>query len=127
MANIWYIQVNRYCNNKCHFCSNPSNWKDITYERWIELIDDFIKRSYYWIIFTWWEPTLSSDLDKWIKYAKQKNIHCRVISNWMLCSNYEYVKKLKDAWLDLIHFLFIHIHQKFMIFWQIHLEVIKNY
>jgi MoaA/NifB/PqqE/SkfB family radical SAM enzyme len=52
MANIGYIQVNRYCNNQCHFCSNPSNGKNISYERGIELIDDFIKRKYHGIIFT---------------------------------------------------------------------------
>jgi len=104
MANIWYIQVNRYCNNQCHFCSNPSNWKNISYERWIELIDDFIKRKYHWIIFTGWEPTLSPDLPRWIQYAVKKWIDCRIISNWMQCSNLEYVKKLKKSWLSLIHF-----------------------
>ena len=104
MANIWYIQVNRYCNNQCHFCSNPSNWKNISYKRWIELIDDFIKREYHWIIFTGWEPTLSPDLVKWIKYANKKWINCRIISNWMQCANENYVKDLKNAWLELIHF-----------------------
>ena len=104
MANIWYIQVNRYCNNQCHFCSNPSNWKNISYERWIELIDDFKNRNYQWIIFTGWEPTLSSDLVKWIKYAVNKNIDCRVISNWMACSKIEYAEELKKSWLNLIHF-----------------------
>ena len=66
MANIWYIQVNRHCNNACHFCSNPSNGNNITYEKLIELIDDFKLKDYLWIIFTWWEPTLSPDLPKWI-------------------------------------------------------------
>lgn len=104
MANIWYIQVNRYCNNKCHFCSNPSNWNNITYERWIELINDFIKRKYSWIIFTGWEPTLSSDLDKWIKYSTDNNMDCRIISNGMKCADFDYVKNLKESWLWLIHF-----------------------
>ncbi len=104
MANIWYIQVNRYCNNKCHFCSNPSNWRNITYERWIELIDDFIDRNYHWIIFTWWEPTLSPDLPKWIKYANERWIDCRIISNGMKCSDLDYVKNLKKSGLRLIHF-----------------------
>jgi len=104
MANIWYIQVNRYCNNQCHFCSNPSNWNNISYERGIELIDDFIKRKYHWIIFTGWEPTLSPDLAKWIEYSTKKNMDCRIISNWMQCSNIDYVKKLKKSGLSLIHF-----------------------
>jgi len=104
MANIWYIQVNRYCNNACHFCSNPSNWNNISYERWIELIDDFISRKYRWIIFTWWEPTLSPDLAKWIEYSNKKWIENRMISNWMMCSNPDFVKKLADSGLELIHF-----------------------
>jgi len=104
MANIGYIQVNRYCNNQCHFCSNPSNWANITYERWIELIDDFIEKKYGWIIFTGWEPTLSPDLSRWIEYSTLKNIDCRIISNWMMCSNLDYVKKLSDAGLSLAHF-----------------------
>lgn len=104
MANIWYIQVNRYCNNQCHFCSNPSNWNNITLERWIELIDDFVEKKYWWIIFTGWEPTLSPDLSKWIEYSVSKNIDCRIISNGMMCANFDYVQKLKNAWLSLVHF-----------------------
>lgn len=104
MANIWYIQVNRYCNNQCHFCSNPSNWNDMTFEKWIELIDNFIKLNYSWIIFTWWEPTLSSNLHKWIKYANDNWMENRLISNGMMCSKYEYIKKLSDNWLELVHF-----------------------
>lgn len=104
MANIWYIQVNRYCNNKCHFCSNPSNWENISFERWVDLINDFKKRNYQWIIFTGWEPTLSPDLVKWIEYSNNIWVDCRIISNWMQCSNIEYVKQLKNAWLKLIHF-----------------------
>jgi len=104
MANIWYIQVNRFCNNKCLFCSNPSNGANITYERWMELIDDFIKREYSWVIFTGGEPTLSPDLEKWIVYSKTNGMDCRVISNGMMCSDFQYTQKLKNAGLSLIHF-----------------------
>lgn len=104
MANIWYIQVNRYCNNACHFCSNPSNGNNISYEKGIELIDDFIKREYSWIIFTGGEPTLSPDLSKWITYSTSQNMDCRIISNGMMCSSFDYVKKLKEAGLSLVHF-----------------------
>ncbi len=104
MANIWYIQVNRFCNNKCHFCSNPSTWKNISFKRWKELIDDFKKRNYRGIIFTWWEPTLSSDLVNWIQYSNNIWMECRVISNWMQCANKNYTRQLRNAWLTLIHF-----------------------
>ncbi len=104
MANIWYIQVNRFCNNKCHFCSNPSNGDNISYKRGKLLIDDFKKRNYSWIIFTWWEPTLSSDLKNWIKYSNSVWMDCRIISNGMACSSFEYVKELKKVGLSLIHF-----------------------
>ena len=52
MANIGYIQVNRHCNNGCHFCSNPSNGNNISYEEGIQLIDDFVEKNYAGIIFT---------------------------------------------------------------------------
>jgi len=112
MANIGYIQVNRYCNNQCHFCSNPSNWKNISYEKGIELIDDFINIKYSWIIFTWWEPTLSPDLPKWIHYANEKWMENRLISNGMMCSDYNYVKRLSDSWLKLVHFSVYSCHEK---------------
>ena len=104
MANIWYIQVNRHCNNACHFCSNPSNWNNITLQRWYELIDDFVKKWYQWIIFTGWEPTLSPDLPKWIEYSKKMWLWNRMISNGMMCANYDFTKRLADAWLELVHF-----------------------
>lgn len=112
MANIGYIQVNRHCNNACHFCSNPSNGNNITYERGIELIDDFIKRWYRGIIFTWWEPTLSPDLPRWIEYTVEKWIENRIISNGMLCSNPAYMKRLADAGLELVHFSVFSCHDK---------------
>jgi len=97
MANIGYIQVNRYCNNKCHFCSNPSNGKDISYERGIELIDAFIKKNYAGIIFTGGEPTLSPNLASWIEYSNKKSISCRVISNGMMCSSFKYMQELRNS------------------------------
>lgn len=112
MANIGYLQVNRHCNNACHFCSNPSNWNNITYGRWIELIDEFIKNNYSWVIFTWWEPTLSSDLPKWISYCKQKWLWSRIISNGMMCASYDYTKRLADSWLELVHFSVYSCHAK---------------
>lgn len=104
MANIWYIQVNRYCNNQCHFCSNPSNWNNISYEKWIELLDDFREKKYSWVIFTGGEPTLSPDLFRWIEYSKKIWLGNRMISNGMLCANYDFTKRLADSWLELIHF-----------------------
>ncbi|MDD2870385.1 MAG: radical SAM protein [Candidatus Gracilibacteria bacterium] len=112
MANIGYIQVNRYCNNQCHFCSNPSNGNNISLERGIELIDDFIKREYSGIIFTGGEPTLSPDLAKWINYANDVGMENRMISNGMMCSDYNFTKKLADAGLKLVHFSVYSCHEK---------------
>jgi len=112
MANIWYIQVNRHCNNACHFCSNPSNWNNISYERWIELLDDFKKRNYHGVIFTWWEPTLSPDLPKWLEYSRKIWMNNRMISNGMMCSNPQFVQKLADSWLELVHFSVYSCHAK---------------
>lgn len=112
MANIWYIQVNRHCNNACHFCSNPSNWNNITYERGIELLDDFKVKKYYWVIFTWWEPTLSPDLPRWIEYSKKIWLWNRMISNGMMCSSSVFMKRLADSWLELVHFSVYSCYEK---------------
>ncbi len=112
MANIWYIQVNRHCNNACHFCSNPSNGNNISYERWIELLDDFKKRNYHGVIFTGWEPTLSPDLPKWLEYSRKIWMNNRMISNGMMCSNPQFVQKLADSGLELVHFSVYSCHAK---------------
>jgi len=112
MANIWYIQVNRHCNNACHFCSNPSNGNNISYERWIELLDDFKKRGYHWVIFTGWEPTLSPDLPKWLEYSRKIWMNNRMISNGMMCANPQFVQKLADSWLELVHFSVYSCYEK---------------
>ena len=112
MANIGYIQVNRHCNNACHFCSNPSNGNNITYERGIELLDWFVDKKYFWVIFTWWEPTLSPDLTKWISYSKKVWLWNRMISNGMMCASEDFVKRLADSWLELIHFSVYSLHAK---------------
>lgn len=104
MANIGYIQVNRHCNNACHFCSNPSNGQNISYGEGVILIEDFLSRGYDGIIFTGGEPTLSPDLPRWITYAKEKGIDSRIISNGMMCADRRYVEKLASAGLRLIHF-----------------------
>lgn len=104
MANIGYIQVNRHCNNACHFCSNPSNGNNITFERGKEIIDAFIREGYKGVIFTGGEPTLSPDLPKWITYAHDHHIESRIISNGMMCAQFDYMKRLADAGLELVHF-----------------------
>ncbi|MFA5917160.1 MAG: radical SAM protein [Candidatus Gracilibacteria bacterium] len=112
MANIGYLQINRHCNNACHFCSNPSNGNNITYERGLELIDEFIKNNYSGVIFTGGEPTLSPDLSKWIAYSKEKGLGNRMISNGMMCANYDFTKRLADSGLELIHFSVYSCYEK---------------
>lgn len=104
MANIGYIQVNRHCNNACHFCSNPSNGSNISYERGKAIIDDFLEKQYAGVIFTGGEPTLSPDLPKWIAYARERGMPSRIISNGMMCASLPYIQKLKNAGLELVHF-----------------------
>ncbi|MDD2907718.1 MAG: radical SAM protein [Candidatus Gracilibacteria bacterium] len=112
MANIGYIQVNRHCNNACHFCSNPSNGNNISYERGIELLDDFKKRDYSGVIFTGGEPTLSPDLPKWLAYSKTIGLGNRMISNGMMCSNTDFMKRLADSGLELVHFSVYSCYEK---------------
>ena len=104
MANIGYIQVNRYCNQKCHFCSNPFTGRSITLEKGMELVDDFITRKYDGVLFTGGEPTLAKNLPDWIAHASKAGIASRMISNGLKSSDPAYLKSLYDAGLRLVHF-----------------------
>ena len=104
MANLGYIQVNRYCNQKCHFCSNPFTGRSISYDKGVELIDDFVARGYHGVIFTGGEPTLAKDLPRWVSYARDIGLNRRMISNGLICADYDYVRALADAGLETVHF-----------------------
>ena len=103
MANLGYIQLNRTCNQKCLFCSNPDNGSVLDLEQAKFYIDDFVKKNYQGVIFTGGEPTLNPILSEAIKYAKAKGLEARIITNGQKTADYLVLNDLKNAGLDLIH------------------------
>lgn len=103
MANLGYIQVIRSCNQKCLFCSNPDNEQIKDIKSVYENIDKLIDLGYDGIILTGGEPTLYPYLIDAIKYAKQKGIDVRLITNGQRICDINYLKELKAAGLKLIH------------------------
>jgi MoaA/NifB/PqqE/SkfB family radical SAM enzyme len=81
MANIGYMQVVRYCNQYCRFCSNPSSGWVLDFETARREIDDFAKRGYFGIILTGGEPSLSDIIPEITRYAVAQGLHVRMITN----------------------------------------------
>lgn len=103
MANLGYIQLNRTCNQKCLFCSNPENGNVLDYKQAKFYIDDFKNKNYQGVIFTGGEPTLNPILNEVIKYAKAKGLEVRIITNGQKTADFEFLNNLKNDGLDLMH------------------------
>ena len=81
MANIGYMQVVRYCNQYCRFCSNPATGWVLDLDTAKREIDDFVARGYFGIILTGGEPSLSDLIPDITRYAVERGLHVRMITN----------------------------------------------
>jgi len=111
MAEIYYIQVIRKCNQNCRFCSNPSNGKNITLKDLKKLIDFYAKEKAAAVIFSGGEPTLYKYLPQAIKYAASLGLNPRITTNGQKSSDISYLRQLSDAGLRHIHFS-LYSHKK---------------
>lgn len=103
MANIGYIQLNRICNQKCLFCSNPDTGSTLKFSEFKKKVDDLVARKYSGVILTGGEPTLYAYLPQAIQYCQQQGIACRLITNGQKIADFEYLHGLVAAGLNLIH------------------------
>ncbi|MCX6743847.1 MAG: radical SAM protein [Candidatus Parcubacteria bacterium] len=106
MAQISYIQIIRKCNQKCLFCSNPENFKEISFAEYKKQLDDLIKLNTKEIIITGGEPTLHPQLFSFIKYALDKGMTCRIITNGQKLADSNYLNNLADSGLQHLHLSF---------------------
>ena len=81
MANIGYMQVVRHCNQYCRFCSNPSSGYILDLATAKKEIDDFAQRKYFGVILTGGEPSLSPIIPDITRYAVERGLHVRMITN----------------------------------------------
>jgi MoaA/NifB/PqqE/SkfB family radical SAM enzyme len=87
MANIGYMQVVRHCNQYCRFCSNPATGWMLDLPTAQREIDDFVERGYFGIILTGGEPSLSDLIPDITRYAVERGLHVRMITNGSRLAN----------------------------------------
>ena len=103
MANIGYIQVVRHCNHFCGFCSNPTTPYVHTFESMKVLVDDFVDRGYFGVILTGGEPSLHPELPRICRYASERGLHVRMITNGTRMADPAFAREMADAGLKLVH------------------------
>lgn len=103
MANIGYIQMVRHCNQNCGFCSNPETPFFYDFDQVRTIVDDFVARDYFGVILTGGEPTLSPILTESIRYARERGLHVRMITNGQKMADGAYVLALAEAGLQHVH------------------------
>jgi MoaA/NifB/PqqE/SkfB family radical SAM enzyme len=103
MANIGYIQVVRHCNHFCGFCSNPTTPYVHTFETMKVLVDDFVDRGYFGVILTGGEPSLHPELPRVARYATERGLHVRMITNGWRLADEGFAKEMAEAGLRIVH------------------------
>jgi MoaA/NifB/PqqE/SkfB family radical SAM enzyme len=103
VANLGYLQVVRHCNHFCGFCSNPTSPYEHTLETMKVLVDDLVSRGYFGVVLTGGEPTLHTELPAVARYAKERGLHVRMITNGWRLGDRTLARALADAGLSLVH------------------------
>jgi MoaA/NifB/PqqE/SkfB family radical SAM enzyme len=103
MANIGYMQVVRHCNQYCRFCSNPETGYVLDLETAKREIDDFAARGYFGIILTGGEPSLSPIIPDITRYAIERGLHVRMITNGSKIADPAVARRFVDAGLHHYH------------------------
>ncbi|MDD5066910.1 MAG: radical SAM protein [bacterium] len=110
MANLYYIQVTRKCNQECRFCSNPPNERVLSLKEGEKLIRYYKKKGCDGLIFTGGEPTLSPHLPEFLRSALIKKVPARIITNGQNLADINYLRSLKEAGLYHVH-ISLYSHQ----------------
>jgi MoaA/NifB/PqqE/SkfB family radical SAM enzyme len=103
VANIGYLQVVRHCNHFCGFCSNPTSPYEHTLETMKVLVDDLVSRGYFGVVLTGGEPTLHPQLPDIARYASERGLHVRMITNGWKLGDRSFARALGEAGLSIAH------------------------
>jgi MoaA/NifB/PqqE/SkfB family radical SAM enzyme len=103
MANIGYMQVVRHCNQYCRFCSNPETPYVLDLETARREVDDFAARGYFGIILTGGEPSLSPIIPDITRYAIERGLHVRMITNGSKIADLDLARRFVAAGLRHYH------------------------
>jgi MoaA/NifB/PqqE/SkfB family radical SAM enzyme len=103
MANIGYMQLVRHCNQYCRFCSNPETPYVLDLDTAKREIDDFAERGYFGVILTGGEPSLSPIVPDVTRYAVERGLHVRMITNGSKIADLDTARRFVDAGLRHYH------------------------
>ena len=103
MANLGYIQLTRTCNQKCRFCSNPEAERTITLEEARDRIAHLKSLDYRGVILTGGEPTLYDGITDVMRMVRKNDFECRMVTNGQKTCDFEYLKSLVDAGLQIMN------------------------
>lgn len=116
MNNFKHIEINiwKACNNRCKFCmsSKSKDWdsKFTTLDVLKQKIDSYAKKWYNSIWFLWWDISIHPQIIDIISYCKNNwFININIVTNGVKFSDYEFTKKVVEAWLTRVNFS-IHSH-----------------
>jgi len=110
MARLGYIQIVRVCNQKCRFCSNPENGRELSLEQAKAHLDAFKAGGHDGVILTGGEPTLHDGLPELIAYAREVGLPARIITNAQRTADRDYLLRLVEAGLTHMH-VSVHSHR----------------
>jgi MoaA/NifB/PqqE/SkfB family radical SAM enzyme len=103
MANLGYMQIVRHCNQYCRFCSNPETGWTLDLDTAKRQIDDFANRRYFGVILTGGEPSLSPIVPDITRYAIERGLHVRMITNGSKLADRATAERFVDAGLRHFH------------------------
>jgi MoaA/NifB/PqqE/SkfB family radical SAM enzyme len=109
MANIGYMQLVRHCNQYCRFCSNPETPYVLDIETAKREVDDFAERGYFGVILTGGEPSLSPIVPEITRYAVERGLHVRMITNGSKIADLDTARRFVEA--GLLHY-HVSIHSR---------------
>ncbi|MDP2907276.1 MAG: radical SAM protein [Nanoarchaeota archaeon] len=94
------LPFSRKCNLHCKVCYLPYKKKELSLKHFKQLISNF-DGNHVWI--SGGEPTLRHDLVDLIRFVSKKRKMPILITDGIKLSDENYVKKLKDAGLEMVH------------------------
>jgi MoaA/NifB/PqqE/SkfB family radical SAM enzyme len=103
VANLGYMQLVRGCNQYCRFCSNPATGYVLDLPTAQRQVDDFVERGYFGVILTGGEPSLSPIVPEVARYATDRGLHVRMITNGSQLAKPGLAERYRDAGLRCFH------------------------
>ncbi len=103
MANLGYLQLTRECMQACRFCSNPPTGAELTEAQMRAEIDHLVDLAYDGVVLTGGEPTTSPLLFATLRYASERGLQSRIITNGQLLARKDFFEQCVAAGLTHLH------------------------